>query len=95
LSGRSLFTIRQAKPDSAQETMLSEKRRNRSLGELAAMLYLVVSKSTAMQRAFIAKTQQLNYRTQILQMRYPIMPSNIVVCTSNYFLLKAQLQQYQ
>lgn len=66
-----MFAVIPAKADSAENTMLWDMRPNESLIELAAMFY---PRSTAMQRAFITKTQQLNQDTQIYansNTRYP------------------------
>jgi len=66
-----LFSVTYANADSAQETMLWEMRPNESLIELAAKFY---PKSVTMQRAFVAKTQQLNQDTQVYadsNARYP------------------------
>lgn len=63
-----LFGVKYA---NAQDTMLWEMRPNESLVELAAKFY---PKSAAMQRVFIAKTQQLNQDTQVYansNERYP------------------------
>ncbi|MDG1097402.1 MAG: hypothetical protein P8N23_07335 [Methylophilaceae bacterium] len=54
-----LFGVKHA---NAQDKMLWEMRPNESLVELAAKFY---PKSAAMQRVFIAKTQQLNQDTQL------------------------------
>ena len=65
------LSITQTKVANAQETMQWEMQPNESLIELAAMFY---PKSAAMQRVFIAKTQQLNQETQMYadaNARYP------------------------
>ncbi len=66
-----LFSVASVQADSAQDTMLWEMRPNESLIELAAKFY---PKSATMQRAFVAKTQQLNQDTQVYansNERYP------------------------
>lgn len=75
-----LFSMSHAKADDKQQTMLWEMRPNESLIELAAKFY---PKSVTMQRAFIAKTQQLNHDTQVYanaNARYPT-ATNIVIPT--------------
>lgn len=84
-----------AQADTLPETMLWEMRPNESLTELAAKFY---PKSTAMQRVFITKTQQLNKDTQVYasaNTRYPIATQIVIPTLKSLSVRAVGAKKYQ